>query len=90
MKVNLIGIKRAKITDKGQIAIPKELRKERGFKVGSNVMIVAFNGRIEIMSQDGFHERFYPFLMSLPSLSEDWLSPEDEKAFKDLSKYKIS
>ena len=43
----LIEIKTAKITDKGQIAIPKEIRKD-SFKEGEKVAILAYTNHMEI------------------------------------------
>lgn len=47
-KTGLLEMKSATITSKGQITIPKELRKEGGFKTGAKVAIMSYDDRIEI------------------------------------------
>ena len=46
--MSLIEMKTAKITEKGQIAIPKDIRKLEGFEQGSKIAILAFKDRIEL------------------------------------------
>jgi AbrB family looped-hinge helix DNA binding protein len=79
----LIDIRSATITEKGQIAIPKNIRKMKAFKEGSKIAILAFDDRIELRPL-GIIEKMYPALMSEESLAKDWLSKEDEKAWKHL------
>lgn len=49
MEMRLIEVKSAKITSKGQIAIPKDIRELEGFRVGSKVAILAYEDRIELV-----------------------------------------
>ncbi len=46
--MSLIEMKTVKITEKGQIAIPKDIRRLEGFKQGNKVAILAFKNKIEI------------------------------------------
>ena len=46
--MSLVEIKTATITEKGQIAIPKEIRDSEGFKTGSKIAILAFDDHIEL------------------------------------------
>ena len=76
----------AKITDKGQIAIPKDIRELEGFEEGDKVAILAFEDRIEVRPLKQLNERIITALASEKSLAKDWLSKEDEEAWKDLYK----
>ena len=77
-------IKTVKITEKGQIAIPKDIRELEGFEEGDKVAILAFEDRIELRSLKQFNERMFTALASEKTLAKDWLSTEDEVAFKNL------
>lgn len=79
-----VEIRSATITKKGQIAIPKEVRKKKGFKVGSKIAILAYKDRVEIRPLNQFNEKMFTALASEKSLAKDWLSKEDEKAWKNL------
>ncbi|MBL7051917.1 MAG: AbrB/MazE/SpoVT family DNA-binding domain-containing protein [Nanoarchaeota archaeon] len=70
----------AKITEKGQITIPKEMRKIKGFKIGSKVIILTFKNRIEIRPIKVTETA----LLSEKNFAKDWNSKEDEKAWKNL------
>ena len=80
----LIEVKTAKITEKGQIAIPKDIREMEGFKKGSKVVILAFEDRIELRPMKQIHEKMFTALASEKSLAKDWNSKEDEEAWKNL------
>ena len=80
----LIEVKTAKITKKGQIAIPKDIRDLEGFKEGSKVAILAYEDRIELRPMKQVSERMFTALASEKSLAKDWNSKEDEEAWKNL------
>ena len=82
--MSLIEVKTAKITEKGQIAIPKDIRNMEGFKKGSKVAILAFEDRIELRPMKQLHEKMFTAIASEKSLSKDWNSKEDEEAWKNL------
>ncbi|MFH1650396.1 MAG: AbrB/MazE/SpoVT family DNA-binding domain-containing protein [Candidatus Woesearchaeota archaeon] len=82
-KSRLLDIKTVTITDKWQVAIPKKARESGGFSKNRQAVILSYPHRLIIMSEDEF-EKMYPALMSEKSLARDWLSPEDEAAWKDL------
>jgi AbrB family looped-hinge helix DNA binding protein len=84
MKMYLIELKTTKITKKGQIVIPKEMREQEGFKEGMKIAIVAFEDKIELISLQQLNEKMFPAVTSQKSLAKDWLSEEDEKAWKNL------
>ncbi|MEK6862755.1 MAG: AbrB/MazE/SpoVT family DNA-binding domain-containing protein [Nanoarchaeota archaeon] len=82
--MSLIEMKTAKITEKGQIAIPKDIRKLEGFKQGSKVAILAYKNKIEIRPLKDVNENMFSLLVSEKSLAKDWLSKEEDDAWKDL------
>ena len=82
--MTLIEMKSAKITEKGQIAIPRHIREIEGFKEGSKVAILAFEDRIELRPLKQLHERMFTTLSTEKILAKDWNSKEDEDAWKSL------
>ena len=77
-------IKTATITDKGQIAIPKDMRKMKGFQEGSKVAILAYDDKIEIRPMHHVSERMETAFASERVLAKDWNTKEDDAAWKDL------
>ena len=82
--MTLIEIKSLKITKKGQIAIPKDIRDIGGFKEGSKIAILAFEDRVELRPLDRVNERTFTVIASEKVLAKDWNSKEDEEAWKNL------
>ena len=82
--MTLLEMKTTKITSKGQIAIPKEIREKEGFKEGTRIAILAFEDRIELRPLQKVNEKMFTALISEKSLAKDWLSKEDEEAWKNL------
>ncbi len=82
--MTLIEMKTVKITEKGQISIPKDIRELEGFEEGDKIAILAFEDRVELRPLKQFRERMFTALVSEKSLAKDWLSKEDEKAWKNL------
>jgi AbrB family looped-hinge helix DNA binding protein len=80
----LIEMKTSKITSKGQIAIPKDIRELEGFKEGSKIAILAFENRIELRPLNQINEKMFTARASEKSLAKNWLSKEDDEAWKNL------
>ena len=80
----LLEMKTTKITGKGQIAIPKDIRDKEGFKEGTKIAILAFDDRIELRPFSQISDKMFTLLASEKSLAKDWLSKEDEEAWKNL------
>jgi len=87
----LMGVKTVTITSKGQIAIPKEVRKIKGFREGERIALLAYEDRIELkpvnllsrvldLSKPGV----VTAIMSEKALARRWLTPEEDEAWKDL------
>ena len=81
--MNLIGMKTVTITERGQVAIPKELRGHKAFKEGNKIVVLAYKNRIELRPLKEVEDLF-PALASEKSLSKKWLNKEEDKAWKDL------
>ncbi len=79
---DVVGIRSATITDKGQISIPKDIRDE-DFKEGSKVAVISYKDRIEIRPMK-FLENMFTAYASEKALAKDWDSPEEDKAWRNL------
>ena len=83
-------LKTVKITSKGQIAIPKEIREMEGFKEGTKIALLAFDDHVEIRplnyikKADLAKEGALTYVMSESSLAKDWLTKEEDEAWKHL------
>ena len=82
--MQLVDMRTATITGKGQIAIPKEIRELEGFKEGTKIAILAFEDRVELRPLKIFNEKMNTAYASEKTLSKDWLSKEDEEVWKNL------
>lgn len=80
----LLEMKTATITEKGQIAIPKDIREIEGFKTGSKVAILAFKDHVELRPMKQVSERFATMIASEKSLAKDWLTKEEDRRWKRL------
>lgn len=76
-------IKTAKITNKGQICIPN-IARLNGFKEGSKVSIIVYSDRVELRPMKKLSDAMMAMLASEKVLAKNWLSKEDEEAWKDL------
>ncbi len=81
-------MKTVTITEKGQIAIPEEIRSQSGFKKGEKMVMLSFEDHIELrpLSQINKVIKKIPFtaLMSERSLAKVWNTPKEDKAWKNL------
>ena len=77
-------IKSVTITEKGQIAIPRNMREFEGFKEGDKIAILAYEGYIELRPMKGISEKMTITIASEKVLSKDWDSKEDNEAWKYL------
>lgn len=81
--MTLVEMRTVKITSKGQISLPQELR-EKTFKEGSKVAVLAYEDRIEIRPMNIIDEKMELMLASRQVLGREWDTPEEEEAWKDL------
>ena len=73
-------IKTVKVSDKGQIAIPLDIRKINGINKGDNLIIIQENGRILIeKASEKMKDEFSDLLKYSESIAKDlWDNEEDE------------
>lgn len=86
-------IRTSTISSKGQIAIPQEMRKRKGFREGQKVVILAFEDRLEIRPLSDITRHLSALsmqtaLMSQSSLAKIWNTPEEGEAWARLQKEK--
>lgn len=74
-------MKASKLSSKGQVTIPKEVRKAIGLKPGDLVSYDVQDGIVILQRAEPFDSAFHA---ALSSTLEEWGSPEDEEAFRDL------
>jgi len=86
MEEEIKDIKTATITEKGQICIPNVARNMAGFKEGNKISMVVYKDRVELrpLKKETINDALSCMLASEESLSKNWLSKEDEEAWKDL------
>jgi len=82
--MSLIEIKSATITEKGQIAIPRNIREFEGFKIGNKIAILAFKDHVELRPIEQVNEKIFTTIASEKVLAKDWNSKEDDEAWKNL------
>lgn len=80
---SIIGFKEVTVSGKGQIVIPKELRKT-AFPEGSQAVVVAYSDHIEIRPLSYVLEKLECALMSEPAFAQEWNTPEEDKAWERL------
>jgi len=89
--MGVIDMRTATITDKGQIAIPRDMREMDGFEEGDKIAIIAYNDHIELRpleqvskKLDFTKEGILTALASERSLAKIWLTKEEDEAWKNL------
>ena len=85
--MELIEMKTVTITEKGQMALPKDIREIEGFKEGQKVVMLAYKDRVEIRPLKKMDPEELGWLsLAEKSWAKDWLAPEEDKAWKHLKK----
>lgn len=86
MQEEIKEIRTVRITSKGQISIPSAVRARAGFEEGAKINIVAYDDRVELrpMKREKISEAMIAMLASEKTFAKNWLSKEDEEAWKDL------
>lgn len=80
----LMEIRTATITEKGQIAIPRDIREAEGFKTGMKIAILAFKDHVELRPMKQVSERIETAMASEKVLAKDWNTKEENEAWKGL------
>ena len=86
MQEEIREIRTVKITRKGQVSIPSAVRARAGFEEGAKINIVAYDDRVELrpMKKEKLSDAMLAMLASEKAFAKNWLSKEDEEAWKDL------
>ena len=82
--MKLIEVKTVKITEKGQIAIPKDIRELEGFEKGSKIAVLAFDDHVELRPLKSIKSGRIAALLSEKALAKEWSTKEEDEAWKDL------
>ena len=86
MNEEIKNIRTATITRKGQICIPNIARELAGFKEGTKISVIVFDDRVELrpLKKGKMNDALICMLASEKALAKNWLSKEDEEAWKNL------
>jgi len=84
MQNEIKEIKTATITKKGQICIPSIARTLEGFQTGAKISIIVYDDKVEIKPLQKISDAMSAMFASEKVLAKNWLSKEDEEAWKDL------
>ena len=86
MQEEIKDIRTVKITSKGQISIPSAVRARAGFEEGAKVNVISYDDRVELrpMKKEKLSDAMVAMLASEKAFAKNWLSKEDEEAWKDL------
>ena len=86
MQEEIRDIRTVKITGKGQISIPSEVRAIIGFEEGTKINIISYNDRVELrpMKKEKLSDAMICAIMSEEALAKNWDTPEEDEAWKDL------
>jgi len=71
----------SRLSSKGQVTIPKEIREAIGLEPGNMIAYEVQNGSVILSRVEAFDAVFHE---ALAKSLEEWDSPEDEEAFRDL------
>ncbi len=71
----------SKLSSKGQLTLPKEVRETLGAAPGDVILYEVEGGAVQIRRIDPLDAAFHA---ALSSTLEEWVTPEDEEAFGDL------
>ena len=71
----------SKLSSKGQVTIPMEVREKAGLEPGHLVTYEVKDGVIILKRVEPFDAAFHE---ALSKTLDEWNSPEDEEAFRDL------
>ncbi|MFH1053816.1 MAG: AbrB/MazE/SpoVT family DNA-binding domain-containing protein [Candidatus Woesearchaeota archaeon] len=81
---NIMEIKTATVTSKGQVCIPNLARSMKGFKEGSKVTILVYKDHIELRPIKQISDGLFSALASEEALGKVWNTKEEDEAWKDL------
>jgi AbrB family looped-hinge helix DNA binding protein len=72
-----------RVTTKGQVTLPKQIRERLHIQAGDTLAYdVESDGVLRVRKMEPFDREWHQALSA--TLAEEWNSPEDEEAFRDL------
>ena len=71
----------SRLSSKGQLTLPKKIRQVIGIEPGDLVAYEVQNGMVRLKRVELFDAAFH---VALSKTLDEWTSPEDEQAFRDL------
>lgn len=71
----------SKLTSKYQASIPKDIRERLGLRKGDSIVFEIIDNHVELRKASPID---WAYTESLESTLEEWNSPEDDEAFRDL------
>jgi antitoxin PrlF len=71
----------AKLTSKGQVTVPKEVRVKLSLKPGDTVVYEFEGDAVRLRRGEGFDVAWH---RAVSSTLDEWASPEDDEAFRGL------
>ena len=71
----------SRLSAKGQVTIPKELRESVGLQPGDMVGYEVKNGVISLTRIEPFDAAFHA---AISDTLDEWMTPEDDEAFREL------
>lgn len=74
-------MKVSRLSTKGQITIPKEIRKAIGVEPGDAIAYEVEKGVVILKRVEPFDAAFHA---ALSDTLDEWATPEDQEAFRDL------
>ena len=72
---------KSKLSMKGQVTIPKEIREAIGLEPGDTIAYDVHDGIVTLKQIEPFDAAFHA---ALSHTLDEWATPEDEQAFRDL------
>jgi AbrB family looped-hinge helix DNA binding protein len=71
----------SRLSAKGQVTVPKEIREILGLKPGDMIAYEVQNGTVTLRRVEPFDAAFH---RALSATLDEWATPEDDEAFRDL------
>lgn len=74
-------MKTGRLSSKGQVTIPKEIRQAMGVEPGDVIGYEVHDGVVTLRRVEPFDHAFHA---ALTGTLDEWTTPEDDEAFRDL------
>ena len=71
----------SRLSAKSQVTVPKEVREALGVRPGDLIAYEIDDGAVSLKRVEPFDEAFHK---ALSETLDEWASPEDDEAFRDL------